>query len=117
MIFIHEKLRYNFFVMIFACVGFVITEIVLMMFWVMVLIPAGNVDGVSKLFGWETVIPVAFTIFWAYLAGALLRGLEKHSHGLDLHAMDAAEIDIEIALLEKEKRMRDNENVNRKDLK
>lgn len=63
-----------------------------------------------KEISWGLLAMVAFTVFWAYLAGAIIRGREIQSIGIDLAKMDNDEIDVTIALLEKQKRKNDKLN-------
>lgn len=110
MVLVQEKLRYNIIVMIVAAVGLAITEGILLMLWYTVLVPAGVMSGVaggSTIFN-NLLVPIGFTIFFSYIAGVIIRGMEKKSHGLDLHNMDIAEIEIEIGLLQKEKAKREH---------
>jgi len=103
MVRIEEKLKYNVMVMIFTVVGLLVVEVILMLLWFAVLVPANSYAGNGLAANFDLVrVPVAFTIFFAYLFGATVRGLEKKSHGLDIHNMDRAELEVEIALLQKE---------------
>ena len=112
MIFVQEKLKHNIIVLVFTVIGFITTEIILILAWVTVItsadqaISGGILSQPITLNIGKILIPVGLTIFFSYTAGNIVRGLERKSHGLDLHSMDEAEIDVEVALLEKEKRSR-----------
>jgi hypothetical protein len=110
MVLVQEKLRYNIIVMVVTMVGLIVTEGVILALWFTVLAPAGAMAGISsssKIFD-NLLIPIAFTVFFSYIAGVIIRGMEKKSHGLDLYNMDIAEIEIEIGLLQKEKAKREH---------
>ena len=126
MVLIQDKLKHNLLIFIVTIVGLAAVEGILLVLWFTVLAPGLGIVEVApiteiidevvtikaieltQMFDIHSIWPaVAFTVFFAYIAGTTIRGMEKKSHGLDLYNMDVAEIEIEIGLLQKEKRKRE----------
>jgi len=95
--FLHEKRERNFNVLVACFSGFFLILLISCGMWISVMSIAGVLD-------YMVLAPVAFTVLFSYVAGVVIRGLEKHSIGLDIDEMDCEEIEFTIMMLEKKKR-------------
>jgi hypothetical protein len=103
--FIHEKIKNNKWTLLWAIIGLFGVQLLILSMWISVLfLTKIRVD----IF---ILVPVAFTIFWSFMSGFMIRGIEIHSIGIDINRMDQEEIDIAIGLLQKNKRLMENEEL------
>lgn len=96
--FVHEKIKRNKLIFLWAFIGLVCAEILILFMWASVLFLIKIRIDIFIL------MPVGFSAFWAFLSGFVIRGIEVRSFGIDLHNMDTEEIDIAIGFMAKRKR-------------
>lgn len=91
-----EKIKKSKLVFLWGFVTWAITEVAMMWLWYQVIMHSE----------WDTGLLyfVFFTVLVTFVGAFAMRGMERHSIGVDIHKMDEQEIEILISILERQKR-------------